>query len=271
MPCPFCLRACETGYCTLPGSAAGVAAPAAGAAAAPAGRSRNVEAVGYGELDHRPAFRTAVRHKRGRWYLDTGHFWNPPGRPAGALSALSAARAGAPAPRRLRRLLHPRRLERPSQHQPPPASPRRPAPRRPAPRRPLQHPPTRLRRLQPPPPPRGRPLHAPSGRPRAAVRPGESGVRPETAARSDEGDQSVAKRRLGGSPPSPHGLAGPGRTRRSSPPSCPGGRCGPPGETTDRCRRQETGGLSAARGWTSGGVRIPGRLRTTGAVTQRGA
>jgi hypothetical protein len=63
------------------GAAAGVTAPgtataAPGTAAAPAGRARHVEAVGYSDLDHRPAFKMAVRHKRGRWYLYTGHFWD---------------------------------------------------------------------------------------------------------------------------------------------------------------------------------------------------
>lgn len=59
------------------GTAVGVTAPgAATAAAAPAGRARHVEAIGYSDLDHRPAFKMAVRHKHGRWYLYTGHFWD---------------------------------------------------------------------------------------------------------------------------------------------------------------------------------------------------
>lgn len=45
--------------------------------AAPAGAyARNVEAVGYSDLDHRPAFKMAIREVRGRWYLYTGHFWH---------------------------------------------------------------------------------------------------------------------------------------------------------------------------------------------------
>lgn len=44
---------------------------------APAGAyAHNVEAVGYTDLDHRPAFKMAIREVRGRWYLYTGHFWH---------------------------------------------------------------------------------------------------------------------------------------------------------------------------------------------------
>jgi hypothetical protein len=45
-------------------------------AAPPGAYARNVEAVGYSDLDHRPAFKMAIREVRGRWYLYTGHFWN---------------------------------------------------------------------------------------------------------------------------------------------------------------------------------------------------
>lgn len=45
--------------------------------AAPAGvYAHNVAAVGYSDLDHRPAFKMAIREVRGRWYLYTGHFWH---------------------------------------------------------------------------------------------------------------------------------------------------------------------------------------------------
>ncbi|MGI5212348.1 LVIVD repeat-containing protein [Plantactinospora sp. CA-290183] len=40
------------------------------------GYARNVEVVGYSDLDHRPGFKMAVREKRGRWYLYLGHFWH---------------------------------------------------------------------------------------------------------------------------------------------------------------------------------------------------
>lgn len=57
-------------------AAVSVAAPGTAAGAESAGRARNVEAVGYSDLEHRPAFKMAVRQKRGRWYLYTGHFWD---------------------------------------------------------------------------------------------------------------------------------------------------------------------------------------------------
>jgi hypothetical protein len=38
--------------------------------------AHNVEAVGYCDLDDRPAFKMAIREHRGRWYLYTGHFWH---------------------------------------------------------------------------------------------------------------------------------------------------------------------------------------------------
>ncbi|WP_344953713.1 hypothetical protein, partial [Actinomadura miaoliensis] len=38
--------------------------------------AHNVEAVGYSDLDHRPAFKMAIREVEGRWYLYTGHFWH---------------------------------------------------------------------------------------------------------------------------------------------------------------------------------------------------
>ncbi|GAA2667784.1 hypothetical protein GCM10010400_30730 [Streptomyces aculeolatus] len=57
-------------------AAVSVAAPGTAAGAESAGRARNVEAVGYSDLEHRPAFKMAVRQKHGRWYLYTGHFWD---------------------------------------------------------------------------------------------------------------------------------------------------------------------------------------------------
>jgi hypothetical protein len=45
--------------------------------AAPAGAyAHNVEAVGYTDLDHRPAFKMAIQEVNGRWFLYTGHFWH---------------------------------------------------------------------------------------------------------------------------------------------------------------------------------------------------
>jgi hypothetical protein len=38
--------------------------------------SLRVEAVGYSELDGRPAFKLAITERNGRWYLYTGHFWH---------------------------------------------------------------------------------------------------------------------------------------------------------------------------------------------------
>ena len=38
--------------------------------------AHNVWAVGYSDLDGRPAFKMAIREHRGRWYLYTGHFWH---------------------------------------------------------------------------------------------------------------------------------------------------------------------------------------------------
>jgi hypothetical protein len=38
--------------------------------------AHNVEAVGYSDLDGRPAFKLTIRQDRGRWYLYTGHFWH---------------------------------------------------------------------------------------------------------------------------------------------------------------------------------------------------
>lgn len=53
------------------------AQPAPSRTAAPPGAyAHNVEAVGYSDLDHRPAFKMAIREVKGRWYLYTGHFWD---------------------------------------------------------------------------------------------------------------------------------------------------------------------------------------------------
>ncbi|GAA3716737.1 hypothetical protein GCM10022224_098000 [Nonomuraea antimicrobica] len=39
--------------------------------------ARNVEVIGYCDLDERPGFKMAIRQKAGRWYLYMGHFWDP--------------------------------------------------------------------------------------------------------------------------------------------------------------------------------------------------
>ncbi|AZM47715.1 hypothetical protein DMB38_19725 [Streptomyces sp. WAC 06738] len=39
--------------------------------------ARNVEVVGYCDLEERPGFKMSVKEKNGRWYLYTGHFWHP--------------------------------------------------------------------------------------------------------------------------------------------------------------------------------------------------
>ncbi|MFF5265065.1 LVIVD repeat-containing protein [Actinomadura viridis] len=73
------LRASLTGAAAL-GAAQAMATPAAAGertARAPRGAyARNVEAIGYSDLDHRPAFKMAVRRVGDRWYLYTGHFWH---------------------------------------------------------------------------------------------------------------------------------------------------------------------------------------------------
>lgn len=38
--------------------------------------AHNVRAVGYSDLDARPAFKMSIREHRGWWYLYTGHFWH---------------------------------------------------------------------------------------------------------------------------------------------------------------------------------------------------
>jgi hypothetical protein len=38
--------------------------------------AHNVRAVGYSDLDGRPAFKMSIHEHRGRWYLYTGHFWH---------------------------------------------------------------------------------------------------------------------------------------------------------------------------------------------------
>lgn len=59
------------GLAALPGVASATPAPPPGA------HAHNVVAVGYCDLDDRPAFKMAIREKAGRWYLYTGHFWHP--------------------------------------------------------------------------------------------------------------------------------------------------------------------------------------------------
>lgn len=63
------------------GAAGGFAAtrserPDAGGPTPEGGYARNVEAVGYSDLDGRPGFKMAVREVAGRWYLYLGHFWH---------------------------------------------------------------------------------------------------------------------------------------------------------------------------------------------------
>ncbi|WP_432704730.1 LVIVD repeat-containing protein [Ensifer sesbaniae] len=54
-----------------------VAQPQPSNSPAPAGAyAHNVEAVGYTDMEHRPAFKMAIREVRGRWHLYTGHFWD---------------------------------------------------------------------------------------------------------------------------------------------------------------------------------------------------
>ena len=38
--------------------------------------ANNVQAVGYSDLDGRPAFKMSIREHDGRWYLYAGHFWH---------------------------------------------------------------------------------------------------------------------------------------------------------------------------------------------------
>ena len=37
---------------------------------------KNVEVVGYCDMDGRPAFKMCVREAGDHWYLYTGHFWH---------------------------------------------------------------------------------------------------------------------------------------------------------------------------------------------------
>ncbi|MER8591514.1 hypothetical protein NKH33_07915 [Mesorhizobium sp. M1182] len=54
-----------------------LAQPVPASSPAPPGAfAHNVEAVGYTDLDHRPAFKMAIRQVGERWYLYTGHFWH---------------------------------------------------------------------------------------------------------------------------------------------------------------------------------------------------
>lgn len=54
-----------------------IAQPQRSHSPAPAGAfAHNVEAVGYTDMEHRPAFKMAIREVKGRWYLYTGHFWD---------------------------------------------------------------------------------------------------------------------------------------------------------------------------------------------------
>ncbi len=38
--------------------------------------ANNVRAVGYSDLEEKPAFKMSIREHNGRWYLYTGHFWH---------------------------------------------------------------------------------------------------------------------------------------------------------------------------------------------------
>lgn len=38
--------------------------------------AHNIRAVGYTDLDGKPAFKMSIRKHQGRWYLYTGHFWH---------------------------------------------------------------------------------------------------------------------------------------------------------------------------------------------------
>lgn len=42
----------------------------------PGAYAKNVEAVGYCDMQGRPAFKMAIREVAGRWHLYTGHFWH---------------------------------------------------------------------------------------------------------------------------------------------------------------------------------------------------
>jgi hypothetical protein len=42
----------------------------------PGAYGKNVEVIGYTDMNHRPAFKMAIREVGGRWYLYTGHFWH---------------------------------------------------------------------------------------------------------------------------------------------------------------------------------------------------
>ena len=74
------LEASLTGaVATLAGARSTVAwaqAVASPAARPPGANALNVEAVGYTDLDHRPAFKMAIRAVGDRWYLFTAHFYH---------------------------------------------------------------------------------------------------------------------------------------------------------------------------------------------------
>ena len=42
----------------------------------PGYQGKQVQAVGYSDLNGRPAFKMSIREHRGRWYLYLGHFWH---------------------------------------------------------------------------------------------------------------------------------------------------------------------------------------------------
>jgi hypothetical protein len=41
------------------------------------GASKNIELIGYHDLEGRPAFKIAMQVVKERWYLYLGHFWTP--------------------------------------------------------------------------------------------------------------------------------------------------------------------------------------------------
>ncbi|MER6093543.1 LVIVD repeat-containing protein [Streptomyces bluensis] len=64
-------------FAALPETQAAAQVAAGGERGLPGGGyAWNVEAVGYCDMDDRPAFKMAIREVAGRWYLYTGHFWD---------------------------------------------------------------------------------------------------------------------------------------------------------------------------------------------------
>jgi len=55
---------------------AGWCAPAQAGAIPRGALTKNVEVVGYTDVDGRPPFKMAIQEVGGKWYLYTGHLWN---------------------------------------------------------------------------------------------------------------------------------------------------------------------------------------------------